>query len=236
MQIIGLCGLKGSGKDTVGKILEQEKEFYNISFADAVKDVVCAVFDYDRNMIDGLTEDSRQWREQIDTWWSHELNIPDFTPRKALTLIGTDVFRKYISDEIWIKIVHRKVSKLLDQNKNNCITDVRFKNGCNFDKNISQQSKNICITDIRFKNEFNFVKNILGGDVYQVKRNIPLWYDVGIKASNGCQESILYLEKNNIHKSEWDWLSEIPNLNGVIENTSSFSELTKKVENILLHF
>ena len=80
------------------------------------------------------------------------------------------------------------------------------------------------------------LKNILGGDVYQIKRNIPEWYDIGVKASNGCQESILYLEKNNIHKSEWDWLSEIPNLKGVIENTSSFSELTKKSRKYFITF
>ena len=33
-----------------------------------------------------------------------------------------------------LKNVHRKVSKLLEQNKNICITDIRFKNEFNFVK------------------------------------------------------------------------------------------------------
>jgi broad-specificity NMP kinase len=70
--IIGICGLIGSGKDTVADILVQENNFKKLSFADKLKDGVSAVFGWDRVMLEGNTEKSRAWREQEDTFWTNE--------------------------------------------------------------------------------------------------------------------------------------------------------------------
>ena len=62
--IIGICGLIGSGKDTIADILVQEKNFEKLSFADKLKDGVASVFGWDRQMLEGKTDSSRSWREE----------------------------------------------------------------------------------------------------------------------------------------------------------------------------
>ena len=46
--IIGVCGLIGGGKGTVGDILVEHHDFEKLSFADKLKDAVAHMFDWDR--------------------------------------------------------------------------------------------------------------------------------------------------------------------------------------------
>ena len=62
--IIGICGLIGSGKGTVADVLVDEHGFQKISFADKLKDAVSVLFDWDRDMLEGETSESRFWREK----------------------------------------------------------------------------------------------------------------------------------------------------------------------------
>lgn len=122
--IIAICGLQGSGKDTLGSIFVNKFNFTKLSFADILKDVLSIVFNWDRNMLDGTTNESRLWREQVDNWWSQRLNINNFTPRYALQYFGTELFRNHFHDDIWVATIERK---LLDY-PNVIITDCRFIN------------------------------------------------------------------------------------------------------------
>ena len=76
--IIGICGLIGSGKGTVADILV-DQGFKKVSFADKLKDGVAEIFGWDRAMLEGDTDESRQWREQIDNYWSNETQM-EVTP------------------------------------------------------------------------------------------------------------------------------------------------------------
>ena len=58
-------------------------------------------------------------------WWSEKLNIPEFTPRLALQLWGTEVGRVAFHDVIWILSI---LNKLRDTSENIVLTDCRFKN------------------------------------------------------------------------------------------------------------
>ena len=71
--IIGICGLIGSGKDTIADHLVDDHSFVKLSFADKLKDSVATMFDWNRDLLDGKTEQSRKWREQMDPFWSMEL-------------------------------------------------------------------------------------------------------------------------------------------------------------------
>lgn len=122
--IIAICGLQGSGKDTIGSYLINKFNFTKLSFASIIKDIVSIIFDWDRKMLEGNTKESREWREQIDTWWSEKLQMPNLTPRFVLQYIGTDIFRKHFHPNIWVSAVERKLSRYT-----NCvITDCRFPN------------------------------------------------------------------------------------------------------------
>jgi len=47
-RIIGVCGLIGSGKDTIADYLVNIHQFRRESFANSLKDAVAAVFGWDR--------------------------------------------------------------------------------------------------------------------------------------------------------------------------------------------
>ena len=100
--IIGITGLISSGKDTIANYLTTFHGFKKESFANSLKDAVASVFGWDREMLEGTTTSSREWREQVDPWWSARLDIPDLTPRWVLQNWGTEVCRKGFHDDIWI--------------------------------------------------------------------------------------------------------------------------------------
>lgn len=146
--IIGLCGAQGSGKDTVANILISEYGFIKLTFASTLKDVVAILFSWPRDLLEGLTEESRLWRETIDDFWSEKLSIPNFTPRKALQMIGTDLFRIHFNNDIWISIVENKINTMLKNNPNT----------------------NIVISDCRFANEFSLIKQFTDSHIIMILR------------------------------------------------------------------
>jgi hypothetical protein len=146
--IIGLCGAQGSGKDTVANILITEYGFVKLTFASTLKDVVAILFSWPRDLLEGLTEESRLWRETVDDFWSAKLSISGFTPRKALQMIGTDLFRLHFNNDIWISIVENKIGAMLKNNPN----------------------INIVISDCRFANEFSLIKKFPDSHIITILR------------------------------------------------------------------
>ena len=122
--IIGICGFIGSGKDTAADYLVNFHEFKRESFAATLKDAVAAVFGWDREMLEGRTKESREWRETVDEWWTTRLGII-ITPRWVLQYWGTDVLRKNFHDDIWIASLENKLRTTKD---NVVISDCRFPN------------------------------------------------------------------------------------------------------------
>ena len=147
--IIGICGLIGSGKGTVADILVENHNFEKLSFADKLKDGVSAVFGWDRQMLEGDNNDSRQWREEKDEFWSKETG-KTITPRLILQLFGTDCMRNGYFDGIWVSLVKQKI--------------------------IDYPNKNWVIPDVRFPNEVKMIQDV-NGQVWQVRRGeLPGWF------------------------------------------------------------
>ena len=145
--IIGICGLIGSGKGTVADILVTEG-FKKVSFADTLKDGVATIFGWDRAMLEGDTDHSREWREQPDTFWSKETG-KEITPRLVLQLFGTDCMRDGFDNGIWVSLVKKKL--------------------------LENPNINFVIPDVRFENEINMIKEV-GGEVWVVVRGqTPEW-------------------------------------------------------------
>ena len=139
--IIGMCGLIGTGKDTVADILVNNYNFIKVSFADKLKDGVATVFSWDREMLVGTTDESRTWRELKDEFWSRETN-EHITPRLVLQMFGTDCMRNGFYNGIWVSIVKQQI--INNPNKNFVIPDVRFPNEAKMIKEVNGEVWRIC--------------------------------------------------------------------------------------------
>jgi hypothetical protein len=147
--IIGFVGLIGSGKDTAADHLVTAWDFRRDSFANTLKDAVSNIFHWDRDMLQGLTAESRAWREEVDVWWAERLGIPHLTPRWVLQYFGTDVCRDNFSNDIWVASLERKLMSSKD---------------------------NIVISDVRFPNEIHAIKDA-GGHIIRLQRGaLPYWW------------------------------------------------------------
>ena len=147
--VIGICGLISSGKDTIADYLIKTHTFHKISFADKLKDSVSAMFSWDRELLDGKTNESRKWREEVDSYWTSETGRT-ITPRLVLQEFGTECMRNGFYDGIWVSLTKKKI--------------------------IENPNMNFVLPDTRFPNEAKMLYDI-GGEVWRVKRGEdPAWF------------------------------------------------------------
>jgi len=209
--IIGICGLIGSGKDTIADYLQNIHQFRRESFAHTLKDAVAQVFGWDRELLEGRTKESRVWREQVDPWWSERLGMPNLTPRWVLQYWGTEVARKGFHDDIWIASLENKLRKTTDD---------------------------IVISDCRFPNEIVAIKRA-GGVVIRVTRGPePEWFELARKVNQGPEKNIEWrLSKNHldeykIHASETAWVGT--KFDAVIDNNADgLDNLYKQISSLV---
>ena len=208
--IIGICGLIGSGKDTVADYLVNSHEFRRESFAGTLKDAVAAVFGWDRTMLEGRTKASRDWREQVDPWWATRLGIPKLTPRWVLQNWGTEVCRKGFHDDIWIASLENKLRNAVD---------------------------NVVISDCRFPNEIASIRNA-GGLVIRTKRGPePEWFKSAAIVNLGPTRNLSWasnkavMDNYKIHASETAWVGT--RFDAELNNDGSIDELYAQVKNLV---
>ena len=205
--IIGISGLIGSGKGTVADYLVDRYSFRKDSFASSLKDACACLFDWPRHMLEGDTPESRSWREEVDIWWSTQLNIPNFSPRLALQLIGTDSLRNHFNQGIWFLTLQNRVRK--------------------------NPGQNVVISDVRFPNEIKFIQE-QGGVMIRVRRGpVPAWYETARMANNGNSIAKEVMEKTyaTAHFSEWAWVGT--KFDYEISNDSDLGTLYTQTENVL---
>ena len=202
--IVGIAGFIGGGKDTIADYLITFKGFKRMSYAGPLKDAVAAIFDWDRELLEGTTQYSRQWRDTVDTWWAERLKIPHLTPRFVLQQWGTEVGRRAFHDDIWIASVENK---------------------------LRSEKDHIVISDCRFPNELKSIKNA-GGITIRVNRGPnPEWYDAAVQYSKGNKHAKSILEEYNIHASEYSSVGL--NYDYYVDNSGTVDELHRKIDSII---
>ena len=202
--IVGFVGFIGSGKDTAADYLVNFHGFRRDSFANTLKDAVANVFGWDRTLLEGRTAEARAWREEVDTWWSERLNMPNLTPRWILQYWGTEVCRQGFHDDIWIASVENKMRKTKDS---------------------------IVISDVRFPNEIRAIHNA-GGIVIWVQRGeLPSWHIMAAKANNGDVFAAEKLKALGVHASETAWVGG--KIDHIISNNTSIDELYEQIKNLV---
>ena len=208
-RIISIAGRISSGKDTLAEYLVTQRGFKKLSFAGSLKDSVATVFNWDRGLLEGTTQESREWREQVDPWWAKRLALPDLTPRWVLQYIGTEVFRQHFHQDIWTASLENKLVTCKDS---------------------------IVITDARFQNELDTVKRV-GGTTIRVHRGEePDWYSDAVivntdPANAEWSNASARLAQLNIHPSEWSSVGLYYDHH--IYNDGTITELQQQMASIL---
>lgn len=152
--LIGVCGRKRHGKDSVGKILRDSHGFQLTAFADAVKRVAMDVYGLSWEQCYGDGPE----KEDIDSRWG-------LSPRVIMQRIGTEVGRS-IHTDTWVKHTLDNILRAssgagfverddLNQRFNRVPPSVSF-------------SKWV-VTDVRFPNEAQAIRDA-GGIILKVVR------------------------------------------------------------------
>jgi hypothetical protein len=151
-------------------------------------------------MLEGLTKESRKWRETPNEYWSNKLAIPDFSPRRAMQIVGTDLFRNHLNQDIWINIIENKIMMLRESGENHRFFQV-YPPKADIPK-ADIPNVNIVITDCRFANEFDMIRKFPEARIIKIVKDA-------------------HIEIGATHSSENDWTNvecEILQNNGSIES------------------
>lgn len=204
--IIGIAGLKRSGKDTAALAL-LDKGFIKLSFAQPLKEV-CAYatgldirfFDTDELKEKPFNKTLKLSQHQVNKMYNRlsylgkvrllpstellgQICTTGFdTPRSLLQFVGTEVVRDTISSTFWLDLLESKLEVL----------------------------KDVVVTDCRFPNEVALIEKHKGKTI-KVKRG-----DSGSISAHKTENSL-----NNV------------NFNFTIENNGSILDLHTKVLNIV---
>jgi hypothetical protein len=170
------------------------------------------VFGWDRNMLEGRTKHSREWREQVDPWWSQRLGMT-ITPRWVLQYWGTEVGRQAFHDEIWIASLENKLRNNQDD---------------------------VVISDCRFPNEIAGIHRA-GGVVVWVQRGpLPEWYDCALRQNTTHEDELWILDDHEqlmqhlypaVHASEFSWIGTA--FDAVLDNNGTMDDLYRQINDLV---
>ena len=188
--------------------------FEKESFANSVKDAVSVIFGWDRKLLEGDTNFSREWRELPDPYWSAKFG-KSFSPRYALQLMGTEAGRNVFDENLWVYSLEKRC----------------------------KPSVNYVIADVRFTNEIDMIRKS-GGKIVWVRRgNLPEWYSTALNQNSTPEDEQWVLEDKGelmeqkypeVHISEWAWISA--KYDAVICNDFTIERLEKTVDDLLYSF
>ena len=100
MQLIGLTGRAGCGKDTVADFLCETHGFVQIALADPLRDGLKAML--------GLTAEQlhrRDLKESPVDWIGR-------SPRTLLQTLGTEWGRELVAPDLWLRVAERRIEQI----------------------------------------------------------------------------------------------------------------------------
>ena len=121
MQLIGLTGRTGCGKDTIASFLCEAHGFVQIALADPLRDGLKAML--------GVTDEQlhrRDLKEATIDWIGR-------SPRELLQTLGTEWGREHVAADLWLRVAARRIDRIKASPP--ClhvagivISDIRFEN------------------------------------------------------------------------------------------------------------
>jgi hypothetical protein len=119
VKLIGLVGLRRSGKDTAAAALVQKLGYVNVKFADPLKNMLRSFLNecgYDAVMIERMIEGDLKEEPAFAFGWK--------STRHAMKTLGTEWGRDLIHQDVWV----RAAIESAKQYRKVVISDVRFPN------------------------------------------------------------------------------------------------------------
>lgn len=211
-KLIGICGLQGQGKNSIANIIAKNGTNWElVSFAKVLKDAVSVMFGWNRDMVEGVTLESREWREQPDEYWSEKFGRP-FSPRLAMQEFGTNLIREKWLADFWVAALERY---------------------------IINSDKNILVTDCRYPNEMEMIKR-LGGEVWLTNvGELPYYWDAVCKFNKTgvfpIEELVTEEEVMKIHRSERDWIKPVAEFDAFINPPYKDLNILEEYVNVVAH-
>ena len=148
MQIIGLVGNKGVGKDTVAKYFI-DNGYKQVAFADTLKEALKVLFNWNDEL------HNQDKKEAVDNEWG-------VSPRQMLQLLGTEFLRDKCSEYLDTTIEYNKQKRKFSYHIKKLFLDI---------KDDIYKGKKFIFSDIRFQDELDFVK-LIGGTIIKIERNV----------------------------------------------------------------
>ncbi len=219
--IIGLSGLAGSGKDTVGDFLVQDHGFVKVALADEIKRTAQRWYDFTDSQLWGPSE----MRNAPDKRYPKG---PDeyLTPRYVLQFLGTEAGRQFY-DNTWVDITLRAARLILGPIYNHAAYSQKHgvqMCGCwNDDRHSTHPPgwknplQGVVIPDVRFKNEIKAIREAGGKLVRIVRRG------AGLQGAGAQHRS--ETEQTEIPDSEFDH---------IITNYDTLEWLRQLVERMMI--
>jgi hypothetical protein len=210
--IIAFSGTKFAGKDTAAEILIKRHGFKRIGLADKLKDICSDVFQIPRADMDDPSKKEYPFKkevtisiENIDELLRrvqrdgfefdyeeiyrgvcknfHGKNLTSI--RDILQTIGTDLFRTYIKDDIWLEYIKKELSP----EDNIVITDARFQNERDFLKKMGAililvnrpgyESKSSHISENQLGSPSDYdVVAMNDSSIGHLQSSISMWYEM----------------------------------------------------------
>jgi len=130
MHLIGINGVAGSGKDTFAECPLFD-DYVQLAFAKPLKDALQILFLLSDEQLYDRKKKEEFFKKTDEIYW--QLNGSDTSPRILAQWFGTDILRKFISKDFFVRHMKMRIDSLIKRGHNHfIITDVRFPNEAEF--------------------------------------------------------------------------------------------------------
>ena len=140
LPIIGIAGHRGAGKNEVARAIEREHGWFQLAFADAIRESV-------RQLDPMIIEGGKCLRlsQMIDAHGWEETKRSSYEARRLWQRLGTEAGRNIHGEDCWVNIVHQRILQI---------------------ESVVNWGSGVLITDVRFPNELQFIRDHGIGCIY----------------------------------------------------------------------
>lgn len=197
MNIIGITGKAGSGKDTVADLLVRDHGFVKVALADPLKRICKEVFGFTDEQLWGPSE-KRNAPDLRFPRHNGDLNTPAkslaqwplyLTPRHALQQLGTE-WGRHCYPNVWVDYALRIAKELEPFELHSLIVSYLYdpKRGVLKDTApVFPAARGVVISDVRFPNEVDAIR-AAGGVIWKTM------HGEGLQGAAGAHESERHID------------------------------------------